>query len=188
MLRALAGLVDEATHALEDYEHAKALDAIERFFWGFTDDYLELVKGRAYGSDGPEAAASAVAALRHALSVLLRLFAPFLPYVTEEVWSWWRQGSVHRAAWPAAEELAEPAGDATIYEVAAWALGEIRKSKALAKRSLRTPAERVIVRDSAERLAVLGGVERDLREAGNVGAIEYVEATDPSVEVTLVPE
>jgi valyl-tRNA synthetase len=188
MLRALAGLVDEATRALEDYEHAKALDAIERFFWGFTDDYLELVKGRAYGSDGPEAAASAVAALRHALSVLLRLFAPFLPYVTEEVWSWWRQGSVHRAAWPAAEELAEPAGDATIYEVAAWALGEIRKSKALAKRSLRTPAERVIVRDSAERLAVLGGVERDLREAGNVGAIEYVEATDPSVEVTLVPE
>jgi valyl-tRNA synthetase len=190
MLRRLAEVVEEATAAFEDYEHARALDAIERFFWGFTDDYLELVKGRAYGSHGPEAAGSAIAALRLALSVLQRLFAPFLPYVTEEVWSWWREGSVHRERWPAAEELNGPAagGDVAVYQVAAWVLGEVRKAKALAKRSLRAPAERVVVRDTQERLKVLGGVERDVREAGNVAAIEYAEAKEPAVEVALAAE
>jgi valyl-tRNA synthetase len=189
MLLRLSEVVTGATGALEDYEHAKALDDIERFFWGFTDDYLELVKGRAYGTHGPEAAGSAIAALRTALSVLLRLFAPFLPYVTEEVWSWWRRGSVHRSSWPSPDELAPASagGDPVVYEVAARALGEVRKAKALAKRSLRAEAERVIVRDTEERLKVLRGVERDVREAGNIAAIEYVEAAEPSVEVVLPP-
>jgi len=190
MLRRLGEAVEETTRALEDYEHAKALGEVERFFWGFTDDYLELVKGRAYGAHGPEPAGSAIASLRLALSVLLRLFAPFLPYVTEEVWSWWRQGSIHRAPWPVLEELegASAGGDIDVYEVAAWVLGEVRKSKALAKRSLRSEAERVIVRETEERLKVLVGVERDVREAGNVTAMEYIESAEPSVEVALPPQ
>jgi valyl-tRNA synthetase len=189
MLRQLSDVVEEAARALEDYEHAKALEVIERFFWGFTDDYLELVKGRAYGSNGAEAAGSAVASLRLALSVLLRLFAPFLPYVTEEVWSWWRQGSIHRSEWPTQDELAEVSagGDPLVYETASAVLGEVRKTKALAKRSLRAEVERVVVRDSEERLKVLRGVERDVREAGNVAAVEYVEAAEPAVEVVLPP-
>ena len=189
MLRSLAGMVDEATAALDAYEHSKALDAIERFFWGFTDDYLELVKQRAYGAHGPAAAATAVGALRTALDVLLRLFAPFLPYVTEEVWSWWREGSIHRAAWPSVDELADATAGAETadHEVAAWVLGEVRKAKALAKRSLRTSAERVVVRDTRERLKLLQGAERDVREAGSVAAFEYVEADTPSVDVELAP-
>jgi valyl-tRNA synthetase len=189
MLRRLADVVEETTRGLEAYEHARALDGLERFFWGFTDDYLELVKGRAYGSHGPEAAASAVAALHQALSILLRLFAPFLPYVAEEVWSWWQTGSVHRAAWPSPDELAEPAdgGDPLVYEMAAWVLGEVRKQKALAKRSLRTQVDRLVVRDGGDRLMILRGVERDVREAGNVAAIEVEEAAEPSVEVVLPP-
>ncbi len=190
MLRRLAETIADATDAFEDYEHARALELVERFFWGFTDDYLELVKGRAYGGHGPEAAGSAIASLRLALSVLLRAFAPFLPYVTEEVWSWWQQGSVHRSPWPTPAELDGPSagGDPVVYEVAAWLLGEVRKAKALAKRSLRTPVERVVVRDTEERLKVLRGVERDVREAGTIDAIEYVEGAEPSVEVVLAPE
>jgi valyl-tRNA synthetase len=187
MLHQLAGVVEEATAALEAYDHARALELVERFFWGFTDDYLELVKGRAYGGHGPEAAGSAIASLRFALDVLLRLFAPFLPYATEEVWSWWKQGSIHVAAWPSTGGF-PTGGEPVVYEVAAWVLGEVRKAKALAKRSLRTDVERCVVRDTTERLRILREVERDVAEAGKVRSIDHVEATEPSVEVSLLPE
>jgi valyl-tRNA synthetase len=163
---------------------------VERFFWGFTDDYLELVKQRAYGTHGPEAAASAVGALRAALDVLLRLFAPFLPYVTEEVWSWWREGSVHRASWPAAIELADSAGadsDPAIYAVAAAVLSAVRKEKALAKVSLKTPVDSVTVHDTQDRLRLLSRATADLREAGNIRAIDQAEADAFAVETVLAP-
>ncbi len=189
MLRRLAEVVEETTRAFEAYDHARALELTERFFWGFTDDYLELVKGRAYGAHGSEPAGSAIASLRVALGTLLRLFAPFLPYVTEEVWSWWQRGSIHRASWPEPADLGDAiaGADPVVYEVAAWVLGDVRKAKALAKRSLRTEVERVIVRDSEERLKVLDGVARDVCEAGNVAAIDPVEAPEPAVEVVLPP-
>src|SRR4029077_12952634 len=107
MLRNLATLVDEATRDLEGYDYARVLQRTEELFWRFCDDYLELVKGRRYGEQGPDGSASANIALAASLSVLLRLFAPFLPFVTEEVWSWWREGSVHHAAWPTRDELDE---------------------------------------------------------------------------------
>jgi valyl-tRNA synthetase len=186
MLAALRGVLHEATAAFEDYEHARALDLIERFFWGFTDDYLELVKQRAYGAFGPEAAASAVGALRLALDVLLRAFAPFLPYVTEEVWSWWRSGSVHRSAWPTPEELVVAEGaNPEIYAVGADALSAVRKEKALAKVSLKIPVELLVVRDTEERLAMLKLAERDLREAGGVRELRPEPADVFGVEVTL---
>jgi valyl-tRNA synthetase len=185
MLAALAGLVGEATDAFEAYDHARALDATERFFWGFTDDYVELVKQRAYGAHGPEGAGSAVASLRLALDVLLRLFAPFLPYVTEEAWSWWREGSIHRARWPAREELAADGGDPAVYATAATVLTEVRKAKALAKVSLRTPAERVLVRAPAPELERLAAVERDVREAGSIAALETVPGDELAVETRL---
>jgi valyl-tRNA synthetase len=186
LLHSLAHVVEEATAAFDRYEHAKVLDVVERSFWRFTDDYLELVKQRAYGAHGAEAAGSAVAALRGALDVFLRLFAPFLPYVTEEVWSWWREDSVHRAVWPSAEELRETGdGDPTVYDVTATVLSEVRKSKAMAKVSLRVPVERLLVRDRADRLARLRLAERDLLEAGSVRALEMQEAEEASVEVAL---
>src|SRR5205085_10108453 len=136
MLWQLAHLVDDATAAFDDYDYARALERTEAFFWSFCDDYLELVKGRAYGTQGDEGAASANRALTLALSTLLRLFAPILPYVTEEVWSWWQDGSVHRASWPEAAQVPTE-GEPLVLQVAADVLAEVRKAKTEAKKSLR---------------------------------------------------
>ncbi len=147
LLLDLAGVVDDATASFGTYDYARALERTERFFWGFCDDYVELVKQRAYGARGDEGAASACAALALALDTLLRLFAPHLPFVTEEVWSWWREGSVHRSTWPDAAPLraAGASGVADVYVVAADVVGAIRKAKTESKRSLRTEATRVVV-------------------------------------------
>jgi valyl-tRNA synthetase len=105
MLAQLRGEADDATGDLVNYDYAAALRRIEAFFWSFCDNYIELVKKRRAGDDAR--AASANAAAQAALSVMLRLFAPYLPFVTEEVWSWWQAGSVHQARWPAASEFDE---------------------------------------------------------------------------------
>jgi len=178
MLARLSTLVDEATAAFEAYDYARALERTEAFFWSFCDDYLELVKGRAYSDDG----GSARAALREALSVLLRLFAPFLPFVTEEVWSWWQEGSVHLAAWPTASGVE---ADPLVLDVAAAVLGEVRKAKSAAKASMRADVARVVVRDTPERLAALDAAGDDVKEAGRITELSTEPSDTFSVEVTL---
>jgi valyl-tRNA synthetase len=182
MLTQLAAVVGEATAAFEAYDYTRALDRSESFFWRFCDDYVELVKGRAYGSD--PAAASAKAALGLALSTLQRLFAPFLPFVTDEVWSWWQSGSVHRAAWPTASELPS-GGDPAVFDAAAQVLTEVRKAKTTAKRSLKADVESVVVTGPAD---LVRQAQSDLLDAGRVRSISYAEGPDLSVEVTLAPE
>jgi valyl-tRNA synthetase len=190
MLTSLARLVSDCTAQFDDCQYATVLERTERWFWSFCDDYLELVKSRRYGAQGPELAASANTALLASLSVLLRLFAPFLPFVTEEVWSWWQKGSVHRAAWPRASELLELIGGADdgaalALERAALVLGEVRKTKSEAKRKLSTPVERLVVRDTRPHLAALGTAEADLLSSGFVEQLVTEEADSFSVEVRL---
>ncbi|HET9255433.1 MAG TPA: valine--tRNA ligase [Pseudonocardiaceae bacterium] len=203
MLAQLAALIEDATAAFEHYDYARALQVTEEFFWRFCDDYLELVKVRAYG-EGPDSA-SARTALLIAISALLRLFAPFLPYVTEEAWSWaqapegplpgFTAGSVHRASWPDPAELNAlagagelPGGDPAVLVIAADVLRQIRKAKSDAKRSVRTEAEQVTVVDSPARIAAVQAVLGDLRSAGNVReliTVELTNGTEPSIEVQL---
>jgi valyl-tRNA synthetase len=182
MLAALAGVVDEATAAFEAYEPARGLEAAEACFWTFCDHYLELVKGRAYGEAGPAGQASAVAALRLSLDTLVRLFAPMLPFVTEEVWSWWRDGSVHRSPWPEGGPLRAATGvehpDPLALEAATAVLAEIRRAKTAARRSLRTPVGRVEVADRPERLAALAEVAPDLCRAGTAAELVLKDPAD----------
>jgi valyl-tRNA synthetase len=181
MLRSLAAIVDEATQDLEGYDYARALQRTEEFFWRFCDDYLELVKGRRYGEQGPSGAASASSALVAALSVLLRIFAPFLPFVTEEVWSWWKDGSIHVATWPTRAELETLVADdraqtreadQRLYEWATEVLFEVRKQRSEARQSMRVPITKVLIRAGEADLARLPAIELDLRSALRVHAFE----------------
>ena len=185
MLGRLAALVDDATSSFERYDYARALERTEAFFWAFCDDYVELVKGRAYGAHGARAAESANAALGVALSVQLRLFAPFLPFVSEEVWSWWQDGSVHRAGWPSGELPGGAPGDTAVLDEAAWVLGEVRRAKTDAKLSMRAPVARVVVRAPAPRLAAIAPAEADLKEAGSIAEVVLEESGEASVSVEL---
>jgi len=196
MLGRLATVVDRCTEAFEAYDHALALELTERFFWFFCDDYLELAKPRAYGGRGEAPAASAIAALRLALSVLLRLFAPFLPFVTEEVWSWAREGagwarecSIHRASWPAPEPLRLLAGGSGdgVLDAASAAIGSIRKAKSQARLPMRTSVGKLRVTASAPRLEALAEVLGDVQAAGAVAEVELREgaAGEPVHDVTI---
>jgi valyl-tRNA synthetase len=203
MLVLLADLVDDATSAFEAYDYARALERTERFFWQFCDDYVELVKGRAYGGQGEAAGASARVALRLALSTLQRLFAPFLPFVAEEVWSWWHDdGSVHRASWPGSDELRRAGGGAGaasvdapgdgpdggyVFSVAADVISAVRKAKSEQKRSLATPVTRAVVRDTEERLRALEASRSDVCEAGKISQLDTEVAEELSVDVELAP-
>ncbi len=181
ILAAWRQTVAEATEAFEDYNYTKALERIESRFWAFCDDELELLKTRAYAGDD-----SALATLRLALSTLLRLFAPFLPYATEEVWSWFAEGSIHRAAWPTVEELPS-GGDALVLDVASLVLGELRKAKTEAKRSMKTAITTATVSDSPERIAAAHAAEGDLRDAGNVADLTFTESDTFAVTAELEP-
>ena len=191
MLQNLAALVDDATSELEQYEYAKALAKIESFFWDFCDNYVEAAKSRRYGDFGPEAAASASTAMRLALSVLLRLLAPYLSFVCEEVWSWSQAGSIHRAAWPTRDELVNVSGSDESARRAVLhlteALNAIRKGKADQKVSIGTPVQQVVYQAGrrcdrvfdAARARPQGG--RSCRCADSQGGAE------PSVQITLKP-
>jgi valyl-tRNA synthetase len=180
VLDQLASVIDQATVAFEAYDYTKALERTEPFFWSFCDDYVELVKSRAYAGDG-----SALVTLRTALSVLLRLFAPFLPHVTEEVWSWWREGSIHRASWPEPAEVETGSDDGVVFEVAGAVLGEVRKAKTAAKKSLRAGVTRAVVAGTPEQLAALEAARPDVVEAGRIAELVTERGAELTVDVLL---
>jgi valyl-tRNA synthetase len=183
MLTNLSRLVGEATTSLEAYDYARVLERTESFFWSFCDDYLEMVKSRRYGDFGPDGAASANSAMLVALSALLRLFAPYLPFVTEEVWSWWQPGRVHRAAWPTPGEVVAPIGgdDDAAVEVsvkAQAALADIRRIKAMEKRPVKSVIERAVLPAA---LAGLGPAARDFQAAAHIRELSFADVAGPEL-------
>lgn len=184
MLSALSDVVTQAGKAFEAYDHTKALELTETFFWNFTDDYLELVKERAYGqATTPEAQASAVFALRIALHTQLRLLAPFIPFATEEAWSWWQEGSVHLSSWPSTSELTDysSGSDPKLMTSASEALMGIRKSKSDQQLSMK--AEIASIRIASANPEGLSSIAGDLKSVGKIEKLEII-----SGEQTLVQE
>ncbi|GAA2232790.1 valine--tRNA ligase [Herbiconiux moechotypicola] len=191
MLAELDRVVAAASTDLRSYEHARALETVERFFWTFCDDYLELVKERAYRSDAsPEERASAVIALRTALEVQLRLFAPYLPFATEEVWSWTHDESVHTAKWPtdAWPALMTEGADARVLELAGRALIAIRRTKTEAKVSQRVPVASATIAGPAEEIELLQLVAGDLKAVGRIEELHFASAEELVVsDIVLAP-
>jgi len=187
MLARLASVVDEATTAFETYDYARALEKSESFFWWFCDDYVELVKTRAYsegaGSD------SARAALQRALSTLQRLFAPHIPFATEEVWSWWQTGSIHRASWPTRADLL--GGTSTVeatedlLDAVCNVLAVIRRTKTEAKVSQRAEVEHVLVSATDTQVSLLQLGLVDLLNAGVAQKIEFVAHASEHISTTV---
>jgi valyl-tRNA synthetase len=189
MLSSLSQLVRESTEQLEAYEYARVLERTERFFWSFCDDYLELVKSRRYGDFTPEAAASANSAMLVALSTLLRLFAPYLPFVTEEVWSWWRPGSIHHTSWPAPDEVVEPIGAAdaaamTVFAQSQAALAEVRRIKAMAKKPVKAIIERAVL---PAVFAALEPSARDFKAAAHIRELSFADVTEADLTFAEEP-
>jgi valyl-tRNA synthetase len=188
LLAGLRDVVERATESFEAWDFTRALEVTEQFFWSFCDDYLELVKDRAYGAQGDAAAASARATLRLALDVVLRLFAPILPYVTEEVWSWTHDGSVHRASWPTTAYV-PTGGEPEMLGAVGAALAAIRKAKSEAKVGMRAEVPSMTLVGSDEVLAHVRVAEPDLRAAGRLtGALDYALGEELGArDVELVP-
>lgn len=186
MLQNLAGVVADATAALENYEHSRALEIVEPFFWTFCDDYLELVKERAYGEAGAEQA-SAVVALRVALSAFLRLLAPVLPFAAEEAWSWSEEGSVHVAPWPEAREVAlDWSAEREVLAIVGRALTGIRGAKTAAKASQRTPVDSAVIAGPAVEIEAVESAAGDLRSVGRIADLRFASADELQVTDILL--
>lgn len=179
MLAGLRQLIAEATEAFDKFNYTAALEVCEQFFWTFCDDYLELIKERAYDSEGADnaGALSARTALRLALDVMLRLFAPFLPFVTEEVWSWWKDGSVHTSSWPTTDEI-PVTGDVDLMSDVSAALVELRGVKSTHKVPMRTPILSARISAPASVIANLKAVESDLTKVSKTESLTFLAEGD----------
>ncbi|OMH24673.1 valine--tRNA ligase [Tersicoccus phoenicis] len=190
LLASLDAVIGQASEAFEAYDYARALQITETFFWTFTDDYVELIKDRAYGTAGEAEQASVLVALATTLDALLRLFAPFIPFATEEVWSWWRSGSVHRAQWPTVTGFD---GDTGILPALGVALSGVRKAKSEAKVKQRTEVLSASISGTAGAIERLRAGLGDLKAAGNVSDLtltvaERVNGTELTVDdIVLAP-
>ena len=182
MAARLDGVIAEATKAFDAYDYAGALERVEAFFWWFCDDYVELVKSRAYGTHGEAGAISALAALRLALSSLHRLFAPFLPFVTDEVWSWWQPSSVHSQNWPTVNGTW---GDDALLEPVSEVLALVRRAKTEAKASQRADIALLTVHAPPAAQSAIASAERDLCAASSVAELRYAAADELTCEVVL---
>jgi valyl-tRNA synthetase len=186
LLALLANLIGDATKAFDEYDYARALERTEAFFWSFCDDYLELVKIRAYGDADDAPTRSAKATLAIALSVLQRLLAPFIPFVSEEVWRWWHDGSVHVAAWPALDELRTTPVAGSVFATLREVLEAVRREKSTAKVSQRAEVELVTISAPAEFLDDVRLGQGDLKDAGAIRELELIEAAVVAFSVSLV--
>jgi valyl-tRNA synthetase len=177
MLACLGQVITNVTDSFEAFDYKSANERVEAFFWALCDHYLELVKERCYEGDQ-----SALAALGLAQSIMLRMFAPVLPFITEEVWSWTHSTSIHRERWPELAELPGK-GDPAVLEVAVAAITEIRKAKTGQNVSMRADLAGISIAAPSATLRLLGESIDDIKRAARAHEVELTEADTLTVGI-----
>ncbi len=191
----LGPLVHRTTEAFEAFEYAPALQWTEEAFWSFCDDFVELVKVRSYDEEDSPGRRSAHACLALTLRTFLRLFAPVLPYITEEIWSWrfageGRTSSIHSSSWPTPEEIGtvQLSKGPDPFDCAVEVVRKVRTAKTQAKRSLRWPVRALEIDGSDENRGALEPVLTDVLRTGNVedANVRLSPGTPPDDELFTV--
>lgn len=195
-LAKLQVVIKDSTKSFESLDYAGALGSIESGFWDFCDNYLELVKGRAYeGADFDKR--SALATLQGSLDIFLRLFAPFMPYVTEEMWQNLRSApafsSIHNTAWPSESEiLPKGAADPAAYEFAVKVASDVRRTKSLGGKSIGFPVSKLEVQFPSRLESVAKEIMDDVGRSAKVvpgGLILISKSSDAQdgddIQITL---
>lgn len=185
-------IIKQASDAFATYDYATALEAIEKRFWDFCDNYLEIVKKRAYSENGQ----SAVASLMRTIDVFLSVFAPFCPFITEEVYQArpWADvtNSLHNTSWPKVEATSF---DSALYDMISVITGEIRKAKTSAGVSQRTPVAKVCVSATEADIATLRKGITDIENVGSLQAnaltfkpAEQLEVSEIMLDLSELPQ
>lgn len=178
--------IERSSHCLETFDYAAALDSIETRFWEFCDHYLELVKGRAYREIDVAKKRSALAGLSDTISVFLKLFAPYIPYITEEIWSWTHSaddGSIHQSSWPKKSGFIHQSDDA--FKIAIEIMSQIRSEKTAGKKSLNFPVQKVTLHCTNNQKQVIQSIQDDLMRAGTIERLEITVHKSADLVVEL---
>ncbi len=177
-------VIEESTQAFESFHYATALSSVEAAFWEFCDIYLELVKTRAYKLKDSSEGRSALACLSWTWRNFIKLMAPFLPYITEEVWSWHfaeKEGapSVHKSEWPKMISLSDDKSEGPLIDMAKEALNALRGEKTTAQKSLRWPIEELVLKGQVKDLDYFKEIEKDIAFSSNLKkGIQYKPLED----------
>ncbi len=211
LISKLHTVVAKATAAFNEFEYAQGMEAVEEFFWkDFCDNYLEIVKGRAYGNesslresvsdrgnpvtpgittsasssrDDEIGQKSAIVTLLLALETILRLMAPFMPHITEELYRaiFSKGASIHaRGAWPHSADYSIDEEAFAQGEVMVRIIDEARKSKAEKNLSVKTDIELLEASADVELAEDLLG---DLAKVTSSKVVKYVRSGSFSVNV-----
>ena len=191
-LQDLQKLIDEVTNCYDKFEFAQALQLSEEFFWNiYTDNYIELVKKRVFNSEGEEKK-SAVTTLRIALSVLLRIYAPVLPSITEEIWSWCfaketNTNSIHQSNWPNVLEfkMFNPPENKDSLDVAIKTIRAIRKTKTANAIGLGKPVDSIKLIINTHQKDILTKIMDDVSNAAGCYNFSFESSDSEEIEATI---
>lgn len=184
-------LIEKSTEAFERFDYAQSLQLTESVFWLFCDDYLELVKARAYQEKELPSGQSAIASLLLTLKIFLRLLAPSMPFITEEIWSWSfadNHSSIHKTHWPIVQELHHIIFEETLMDIAFDILRQVRTTKSQAQKGMKWPVESLKVSGKDDQLNLVTLAEHDLKNACSFATLEKSSSDQLLIEVTLAPD